>query len=158
MDERERINKYFLKKRIFALIFLIVIFSFSGINFLKSYQPIEEEIIEKLNVEKYAPSETVALIEATINENLLGRVNFIETYGFIQVLLDKKECNNFTYIKDEEGYLHYATFYRDADSQLFNYAVVRQIKSTTIRHFILTGIAEKRSNKAYYKHLIRQIK
>ena len=36
--------------------------------------------------------------------------------------------------------------------------VVRQIKSTTIRHFILTGIAEKRSNKAYYKHLIRQIK
>jgi hypothetical protein len=38
------------------------------------------------------------------------------------------------------------------------YVVVRQIKSTTIRHFILTGIAEKRSNKAYYKHLIRQIK
>ncbi|MDD3141786.1 MAG: hypothetical protein PHX08_22865 [Lachnospiraceae bacterium] len=38
------------------------------------------------------------------------------------------------------------------------YIVVRQIKSTTIRHFILTGIAEKRSNKAYYKHLIRQIK
>ena len=38
------------------------------------------------------------------------------------------------------------------------YPVVRQIKSTTIRHFILTGIAEKRSNKAYYKHLIRQIK
>ena len=37
-------------------------------------------------------------------------------------------------------------------------SVVRQIKSTTIRHFILTGIAEKRSNKAYYKHLIRQIK
>ena len=36
--------------------------------------------------------------------------------------------------------------------------VVRQIKSTTIRHFILTRIAEKRSNKAYYKHLIRQIK
>jgi hypothetical protein len=36
--------------------------------------------------------------------------------------------------------------------------VVRQIKSATIRHFILTGIAEKRSNKAYYKHLIRQIK
>ena len=36
--------------------------------------------------------------------------------------------------------------------------VVRKIKSTTIRHFILTRIAEKRSNKAYYKHLIRQIK
>ena len=39
-----------------------------------------------------------------------------------------------------------------------SFGVVRQIKSTTIRHFILTGIAEKRSNKAYYKHLIRQIK
>mgnify|MGYP003615542768 CR=1 FL=1 len=38
------------------------------------------------------------------------------------------------------------------------FTVVRQIKSTTIRHFILTRIAEKRSNKAYYKHLIRQIK
>ena len=40
----------------------------------------------------------------------------------------------------------------------FALGVVRQIKSTTIRHFILTRIAEKRSNKAYYKHLIRQIK
>ena len=45
-----------------------------------------------------------------------------------------------------------------SDSGYSWHIVVRQIKSTTIRHFILTGIAEKRSNKAYYKHLIRQIK
>ena len=44
------------------------------------------------------------------------------------------------------------------ENNITDYDVVRQIKSTTIRHFILTGIAEKRSNKAYYKHLIRQIK
>lgn len=44
------------------------------------------------------------------------------------------------------------------DEITVNHIVVRQIKSTTIRHFILTRIAEKRSNKAYYKHLIRQIK
>lgn len=123
MDERERINKYFLKKRIFALIFLVVIFSFSAVNFMRSYQAIEEEIIKKLSVEELLPSEAVASIESTINKNLLGRMNFIETYAFIQVLLNKKECNNFTYIKDEEGYLHYASFYRDADTQLFDYAL-----------------------------------
>jgi len=49
--------------------------------------------------------------------------------------------------------------YRDIQISMNGWqSVVRQIKSTTIRHFILTGIAEKRSNKAYYKHLIRQIK
>lgn len=123
MDERKIIKKYFLKKRLFALIFLGTIFSFSITNGIENYQLIKEEIAEKLNYEEYLPSEAVSLIETTINENLLGRVNFIETYGFIQVLLNKKECNNFTYIKDEEGYLHYATFYREADTQLFDYAL-----------------------------------
>ena len=47
---------------------------------------------------------------------------------------------------------------KSSKAAMVRVVVVRQIKSTTIRHFILTGIAEKRSNKAYYKHLIRQIK
>lgn len=67
--------------------------------------------------------EKVAEFEATITENLYGRMSFIETYGYIQTLLDKRESNNFSYIKDEAGYLHYASFYRDEDMQLFEYAL-----------------------------------
>ena len=50
-------------------------------------------------------------------------MNFIETYAYVQTLLDKRECNNFTYIKDEAGYLHYASFYREEDTRYFEYAL-----------------------------------
>lgn len=112
-------KKYLLKKKIFAVVFLIVLFSFSIINFLHSYGPLKELVTDT----KSDSSLTVAQLEASINESLLGRMNFIETYGYIQVLLDKRESNNFTSIIDEDGFLHYASFYREEDPRIFEYAM-----------------------------------
>lgn len=112
-------KKYILKKRIFAVVFLIVIFSFSIINFIHSYEPLKTLLTNT----KREEAVTVAELEASINENLYGRMNFIETYGFIQVLLDKRESNNFTSIIDEDGFLHYSSFYREEDPRIFEYAL-----------------------------------
>lgn len=112
-------KKYILKKRIFAVVFLTVIFSFSIINFIHSYEPLKALLTDAEREEAV----TVAELEASINENLYGRMNFIETYGFVQVLLDKRESNNFTSIIDEDGFLHYASFYREEDPRIFEYAM-----------------------------------
>ena len=110
-------KEYILKKRIFAVVFIIVIFSFSIMNFIHSFEPLKEEIVSSDEVI------TVSELETAINENLYGRMNFVEAYGYVQVLLDKREVNNFSYIRDEEGYLHYSAFYRDDDPMIFEYAM-----------------------------------
>ena len=108
-------NEYLLRKRIFALVFLGVIFGFSEVNLVHSYEPLQETLA--------AEDVTPEALDTAITENLYGRMKFIETYGFIQVLLDKRESNDFSYIKDEEGFLHYASFYREEDDRLFEYAM-----------------------------------
>lgn len=112
-------KKYILKKRIFAVVFLLVIFSFSILNFIHSFEPLKTLLTDS----KRQEAVTVAELEASINENLLGKMNFIETYGYIQVLMDKRESNNFTSIIDEDGFLHYSSFYRDEDPRIFEYAM-----------------------------------
>ncbi len=108
-------KKYILKKRIFAIVFIVVVFGFAGINFVHSYEPIRE-CLTKEDV-------SVTALDTTITESLYGRMNFIETYAYVQTLLDKRESNNFSYIKDEDGFLHYASFYRDEDTRIFEYAM-----------------------------------
>lgn len=108
-------NKYLLKKRIFAVVFLAVVGGFSVVNFLHSFEALKDCVADE--------DVTVTALETTIGDNLYGRMNFIETYAYIQTLLDKRESNNFSYIKDENGYLHYASFYREEDTRLFEYAM-----------------------------------
>lgn len=112
-------KKYLLKKKIFAVVFFVVLFPFSILNFMQSYEPLMELLTDPEREEML----TVAELEASINEGLLGRMNFIETYGYIQVLLDKRESNNFSSIIDEDGFLHYASFYREEDPRIFEYAM-----------------------------------
>lgn len=114
---------YLLKKRLFAIVFLISLFGFSAINLLHSYKPLKDELAELANDGTGITVEKVTRLENKITENLYGRMNFIETYGYVQVLLDKRECNNFSYIKDEDGFLHYASFYREEDTRLFEYSM-----------------------------------
>ncbi|MDD6305448.1 MAG: DHHW family protein [Clostridiales bacterium] len=116
-------TQYILRKRIFAVVFLIAIFGFSAVNFVHSYEPLKEKVLEIVRNKEEFSVEKVAELETVITENMYGRMEFIETYGFVQTLLDKRECNNFSYIKDEEGFLHYASFYREEDNRLFEYAM-----------------------------------
>jgi len=111
-----------LKKRLFAALFFLVIFGFSAVNLFYAKDALIDEFMEISADDTAATAEKVAELEETMAENLYGRMNFIEAYGYIQVLLDKRECNNFSYIKDEDGFLHYASFYREPDTRLFEYA------------------------------------
>ena len=121
-------KKYILKKQMFAIVFLAVVFGFSIINCYKEFPALVEkgkELFGDGNITK----QDVADFETSITENCYGRMNFIETFALAQTVLDKRECNNFTYIKDEEGFLHYASFYREEDADLFEYALrVKRLK------------------------------
>lgn len=108
-------NPYFLKKRIFAVIFIGAVFGYAGINLAYNFEELKEMVCAK--------DLSVDIIDDEISENIYGRMNFVETYGEVQVLLDKRECNNFSYIKDEEGFLHYASFFREEDDKIFEYAM-----------------------------------
>ena len=39
-------TQYILRKRIFAVVFLIAIFGFSAVNFVHSYEPLKEKVLE----------------------------------------------------------------------------------------------------------------
>ena len=107
---------YILKKRIFALVFMVVIFGFALINFVHSYEPLKEMIESSDEIQ-------VADVEDEITSDLYGKMNFIETYAYMQVLMDKREFNNFSMIRDESGFLHYASFFREKDDKIFDYAM-----------------------------------
>lgn len=120
-------KKYMLRKYIFAVLFLVAVFGFAGINVMYGYEP----LLEAVQKEDVTPE----TLETAITQNMYGRMEFIETYGFLQVILDKRESNDFSYIKDEDGFLHYATFYREEDTRLFEYAMrVKRLQNYVARN------------------------
>ncbi len=114
---------YMIKKRIFASIFLIAILVFSVLNFMSSF----EELKKTAAAIDWSDYENIPAaaenLNSAITESLYKRMNFIEVYAYVQTLLDKRESNNFSYIKDENGFLHYASFYKDDEYDLFEYAL-----------------------------------
>ncbi len=104
-------RNYFRKKRIFAVVFLAVVCAFSAVNVCHGRQALAAYLAEE--------EPDISGLTAVIEENLYGRMDFIETYGYVQRILGKRECNNFSYIRDEKGFLHYASFFREEDTDLF---------------------------------------
>lgn len=126
--KRDPVKDYILRKKIFAVLFLLVVFGYSGINAWYGGETwiasVEDSLAEGIELET-APqtvSKTVTALDNSIIGSMYGRMEFIETYSYIQVLLDKREFNNFSYIKDEDGYLHYASFFREDTNDIAEYA------------------------------------
>lgn len=117
-------NHYFFRKKLFALLFLLVIPAFSLWNFLGARDTLAEELRAKLQQVSQGDitvQQAVSSMENAMTENVRGRMNFIEGYSYIQTLLNKEEFNNFSFIKDQEGFLHYATFFREPDREVAQY-------------------------------------
>lgn len=117
-------NHYLLRKKLFALLFLLVIPSFSFWNFLINRAVLTEEArIKFLQVSQgaYTAKQAVSGLESSMTEKMSGRMNFIEGYSYVQTLLGKEEYNNFACIKDREGFLHYAAFFREPDREVAAY-------------------------------------
>ncbi|MEG1876327.1 MAG: DHHW family protein [Lachnospiraceae bacterium] len=61
-------------------------------------------------------------VEASLNDELLGKIQFIETYGSIQKLLGKQEFNNFAFFKDKDGHMYYGSTLQTTNEDLSLYA------------------------------------
>lgn len=125
-------NAYFLRKRIFSVIFIAFILAYSIysavlnrdtlMDALKTFQQESSDDPDALQTE-------VATLQNTMEETIEGRMKYIEYFGAVQKALDKKEINNFAYIKDETGSLHYSAFYQDDENDYFEYAMrVKRLK------------------------------
>lgn len=117
-------SHYLLRKKLFALLFLLFIPAFSLINFLHTQKTLTEEArVKFLQVSQgsYTAKQAVSALESSMTEKILGRMYFIEGYSFLQALLGKEEYNNFTCIKDQDGFLHYAAFFREPDREVAAY-------------------------------------
>lgn len=97
---------FFKKKIVTSIMFIVILLTFSVFNFTKSYkyvkQVLEDNPINIKNIDN-----VIELVENTINENVYGKYLFVESYGFIQKIMDKNEENNFEVVKDKYGFLHY---------------------------------------------------
>lgn len=111
--------KYFVKKRIFAVVFLLAMFSFSAVNIYINKDVFVKETNKHINEPDKLPSE----YEEVMQDDIVGKTEFVETYGFTQKSLGKKEFNAFEYVKDNQGFLHYASFYRDEEKNIFECAL-----------------------------------
>lgn len=120
-ENKKAVNRYLFRKRIFAVLFLPVLFSYSAVNMAQGYEAWYEAAAGEPG-EDTGISERVAALDQSIIESMYERMRFIECYSYIQRVLDKREFNNFSYIRDEDGYLHYASFFREDTNDVEEYA------------------------------------
>lgn len=102
-------HNFFAKKRITAFLFILVLVTFSVLNIIQSFGPIQKTLASA----DFHYSEAKALIhelDDDINEHVFDKFGFVEAYGYMQSLMWKNEENNFEVVKDMEGKLHYTYF------------------------------------------------
>lgn len=120
-------GRYFAHKYVYAFIFILLIFAYSGYNLYLNGEALLADAKSAVESIKLDPlnntTKAVASLDTKLTERMLCRMEFIETYSFSQKILDKREINNFAYIKDETGSLHYSTFFRDEENDCFEYAL-----------------------------------
>ena len=109
---------YLFKKRIFALLFFLARFLFFGWNIRQNGGEIWSMVKAQAEEGAFAPAE----LENLMSHEILGRMVLVETYGEVQHLLNKYEFNDFEYVRDKNGFLHYSLFFREEDDQIFYYA------------------------------------
>ena len=97
---------YFLKKKMLAVLFCIGILAYPIMS-LPSLLPKLKEF-SKTNPASW--QDTFSSIDGIINENMAGRYNFIEGYGYLQTILGKHEINHLEVISGADGILYYQEY------------------------------------------------
>lgn len=93
-------KRYINRKKVSAILFLIVLFGFGAINTIYSFSYLRD-IVWGDNL-----SEQIAIVDTTVEENIVGKYQFIEANGFIYDVLHKKEMNDFSLFKDDDGMVY----------------------------------------------------
>ncbi|HHQ8780088.1 TPA: alginate O-acetyltransferase AlgX-related protein, partial [Clostridioides difficile] len=102
-------NRFFKVRLITAIMFLIVLFAFSIFNICYSGKDMIQEI-KNLVAEKSSLKDTISSIDNTVNDKVIYKNTFIETYGYLQKLMGKNEFSKFSSVKDTSGKMHYTYF------------------------------------------------
>ncbi len=106
-------KRHFVKKYIFTILFLMILFSYAGANMLTELPVISDELpADSLTFTNMAGK--IANMESIIDENIYRKYTFIELYGFVQNILGKNEENNFTVVRAKDGGLNSGNFYNNS--------------------------------------------
>lgn len=133
--EKKQKKQYLVRKYILSAIILFFLFGYSSINLYINYDlyqtDIEKEIKKGIEGKK-KPIEVISGIENALTDDIWKKMNYLEIYSYVHVLLGKEEIKNFSYIKDKNGNMNYAAFYSDRDENIFKYALqVRKLQDAT---------------------------
>lgn len=110
-------KKFIIKKEITTVIFMIILFVFSAVNFyhtLPFLKQIDVSGVDNLDDVKTVVSDT----ELTISDNVYGKYTFVEGYGLWNLILNKEEIDGFSHVKDKNGYLHYSDFWNNSNNEI----------------------------------------
>ena len=83
-------KQFFIKKECFGIFFLLFVLLFSAVNVVVNNEMImdlAEEFCEMEDLDDL--KEWIASVEADTTEDILGRMEFVETYGFLQKVMHK---------------------------------------------------------------------
>ncbi|NLL79094.1 MAG: hypothetical protein GX234_04765 [Clostridiales bacterium] len=122
-------ERFYRKKCCYAVLFCVLLSLFCIVNWKQQLGSIVE-VFQETEIESISDvSGLIAEVEDTIADEMAGRMCFIEGYGYLQRLLGKRESNNFSYIQDKQDMLQHASFYREEDPLVPEYAKrIRRLK------------------------------
>ena len=116
-------RRFFVKKYIFAALLLTSWLLFSVINFAVNASEWCQCFVQLTQVQNIAQlDEWIADTEAQANEELLYSEEFIDMYGYVQKLLDKREFNQFAFVRDDDGMLYYGSTWPLSTEEMVDYA------------------------------------
>ncbi len=109
-------------QKIYAVIFMIMLFGFAGYNIWMNWENIVTEVrdgIDKNEIitdltENYDISSLEAsaqTVNTAVNNNFVGGHLWNEVYGAFNAAMWKNEENNFAYVRDKDGLEYYANFW-----------------------------------------------
>lgn len=141
-------KSYITKKRIFAILFLLLLFLFSAYNAYDNRHALYKNVMKQVDSRSFDAD----ALDKTMSEHISFRMALVELYGGLQRAMDKHEYNNFAYVKDENGYLMYGAFYQEENYEFLKYAVyVKRMQDFAEEHGtkLLFVIAPAKYDKDY---------
>lgn len=116
-------ERFFLKKNCFAVIFILFVLIFSAANLVCNHEAFEELAESFCEIRTVSDFESwIDEAEAKTTEDILGRMAYVETYGYLQKVMGKREFNNFAFIQDEDDMLYYGSMMELETDDLEEYA------------------------------------
>lgn len=116
-------KKYLIKKYIFTVVFIIVLYVLAIRNFAYSHNQIETNLNQNIKGIELdgaksvidASNKVIRVLDTSMCDNVRDKFNYVELYGYYNKILNKDEYNSFRIVKDQNGYLLYGNMWNFSD-------------------------------------------